>query len=50
MSQFAFFQTEFSTVFDHVSKAEKAALSDARAACFYARLSLETAIKWIQRA
>lgn len=47
MSQFAFLQPEFSPVYDHVRKAETLALSDPRAACFYARLALETAIKWM---
>ena len=47
MSQFAFLQSEFSPVYDHARKAESAALSDPRAACFYARLALETAVKWM---
>src|SRR5690606_34780262 len=32
---------------DHARKAEIAALNDPRAACFYARLGLETAVKWM---
>ena len=47
MSQFAFLQAEFSPVYDHARKAEGVALSDPRAACFYARLALETAVKWM---
>jgi len=47
MSQFAFLQAEFPPVFDHARKAKSAALSDPRAACFYARLALETAITWM---
>ena len=47
MSQFAFLQAEFSPVFDQVSKAEIAALSDPRGAYFYSRLALETAVKWM---
>ncbi|MDP2619161.1 MAG: DEAD/DEAH box helicase family protein [Hyphomicrobiales bacterium] len=47
MSQFAFLKAEFAPVFDHARKAETAALSDPRATCFYARLALETAIKWM---
>ena len=47
MSQFSFLQAEFSPVFDHARKAEATALSDPRSACFYARLALETAIKWM---
>lgn len=47
MSQFGFLQSEYAPVFDHARKAESAALSDPRAACFYARLALETAVKWM---
>ena len=47
MSQFVFLQTEFSAVFDHARKAESIAISDPRGSCFYARLALETAVKWI---
>jgi type I restriction enzyme R subunit len=47
MSQFAFLQAEFSPVFAHARQAEAVALVDPRAACFYARLALETAVKWM---
>jgi type I restriction enzyme R subunit len=47
MTQFAFLQAEFSPVYDHARRAEVAALSDPRTACFYARLALETAVKWM---
>lgn len=47
MSQFEFFKTDFSPVFVHALKAEQLALSDPRGSCFYARLALETAIKWM---
>jgi type I restriction enzyme, R subunit len=47
MSQFAFLSAEFSEVLGHASKAESLALSDPRSACFYARLALEVAIKWL---
>jgi type I restriction enzyme R subunit len=47
MSQFAFLQAEFSPVYDHARKAESVALSDPRTACFYARLALETVVKWM---
>lgn len=50
MSQFAFLQHEFASVFSHARKAEELALSDPRGACFYARLALETAIKWMYEA
>lgn len=47
MSQFTFLQAEFAAVFELARKAETAALSDPRAACFYARLALESAVKWM---
>jgi len=47
MSQFAFLQAEFAPVHEHARKAENAARSDPRAACFYARLALETAVGWM---
>ena len=49
MSQFAFLQAEFSEVHEHAVKAEILALSDPRGACFYARLALEVAVKWMYR-
>jgi type I restriction enzyme R subunit len=50
MSQFEFLKADFSPVFSHAEKAEQLALSDPRGACFYARLALETAIKWMYEA
>lgn len=47
MTQFAFLQNEFPEVFALARKAEVAALSDPRGACFYARLALESAVKWM---
>lgn len=47
MSQFAFLQPEFATVFEHAKRAEDMALSDPRGSCFYTRLALETAVKWL---
>ena len=47
MSQFTFLEAEFGPIFAHSKQAETLALSDPRAACFYARLALETAIKWL---
>ena len=49
MSQFAFLSAEFPEVFAHASKAESLALSDPRAACFYARLALEVAVGWLYK-
>jgi type I restriction enzyme R subunit len=47
MTQFAFLAHEFPSLLRHARKAEAAALSDPRGACFYARLTLETALKWL---
>ena len=47
MSQFAFLQSDFSEVFAHARKAEALALADPRSSCFYARLALESAVKWL---
>lgn len=47
MSQFQFLQPEFADVHSHARKAETLALSDPRGACFYARLALEVAVKWM---
>ena len=50
MTQFAFLQTEFSDVFGLARKAEQLVINDPRGSCFYARLALETAIKWMYEA
>ena len=49
MSQFAFLKAEFPDVFAHISEAESFALSNPRAAAFYVRLALETAVTWLFR-
>lgn len=49
MTQFAFLTPEFPELLAHAQKAEAAALSDPRGACFYARLTLETAMNWLYR-
>ncbi|MGE3495024.1 MAG: DEAD/DEAH box helicase family protein [Gemmatimonadales bacterium] len=46
MSQFAFLQGEWSTVFEAAARAEAAVFSDPRTACFYARRTLELAVGW----
>lgn len=46
-SQFAFLSPDFTEVLTHAVKAESAARSDSRAACFYARLALEVAVSWM---
>ena len=47
MSNFRFLQTEFPAQYDAAVKAEAAAHSDSRAACFYARRALELAMSWL---
>lgn len=49
MSQFAFLQSEFPEVFDDARRAEAAVLGDPRAACFYARRTLEGLVDWVYR-
>jgi type I restriction enzyme R subunit len=49
MSHFSFLSTDFADLLKHAEKAEKLALSDPRGACFYSRLTLETALKWLYR-
>src|SRR5262245_42240133 len=46
MSQFAFLEREWATVFEAASKAEVAVHADPRTACFYARRALELAVGW----
>ena len=48
-SQFGFLAAEFPEVCTHATRAENLARNDPRAACFYARLALETAIDWLYR-
>lgn len=47
MSQFSFLESEFPALFENARKAEKSVLSDPRGACFWARLTLETAVNWL---
>ena len=49
MSQFAFLKDEFPDIFAHAARAENFAHSDPRAAAFYGRLALETAVNWLFR-
>ena len=46
MSQFAFLQREWASMFEAASKAEAAVRADPRTACFYARRTLELVVKW----
>ncbi|NDP39488.1 MAG: DEAD/DEAH box helicase family protein [Rhodoferax sp.] len=49
MSNFAFLQSEWSTLFGAASKAEGMANTDARTSCFYARRTLELAVDWLYK-
>lgn len=49
MTQFAFLSADFPDLSAHAQKAETLALSDPRGACFWARLTLESALKWLYR-
>lgn len=47
MSNFAFLQPEWAMLVESARKAEGAAHTDARTACFYARRTLELAVAWM---
>ena len=49
MSQFAFLQAEWPTVYDAATRAAAAVHPDPRTACFYARRALELAVAWAYR-
>lgn len=49
MSQFAFLKADFPEVHANAERAEKLVKGDPRGASFYARLALETAVKWMYR-
>ena len=49
MSNFGFLQKEFFAIHDSASKAESYFNSDARAACWYARMTLEQIVEWLYR-
>ena len=49
MSNFAFLQSEWSTLYGVAIKAEEMANTDARASCFYARRTLELAVGWLYK-
>jgi len=48
-SQFGFLAAEFPDVYTLAARAEGLARNDPRAACFYSRLALETAVNWLYR-
>ena len=47
MSNFAFLPEQFRSIADSARKAEGHAVGDPRAACFYARLTLEAIVHWL---
>ena len=49
MTQFAFLASDFPEVHALAMRVEAMARSDARGACFYARLTLETIVDWLYR-
>ena len=49
MSNFSFLQREFFGIHDSAKKAESYISTDARAACWYARMTLEQIIDWLYR-
>ena len=49
-SNFSFLQAEWPALFAEAGKAEQAALTDPRTACFYARRTLELAVVWLFQA
>ncbi len=49
MSNFVFLQSEWPQVFADAQKAEAQVIPDPRAACFYARRTLESAIAWLYK-
>ena len=49
MSNFDFLQKEFFAICDSATKAEGYLNTDARAACWYARMTLEQIVDWLYR-
>ena len=49
MSNFAFLQAEWPLLHESATKAEDMAHTDPRAACFYARRTLELAVAWLYK-
>jgi len=47
MSNFTFLSTEWPLLFESAVQAERAAQTDARTSCFYARRTLELAVAWV---
>ena len=49
MSNFAFLQSEWSSLYGSATKAEEMANTDARTSCFYTRRTLELAVDWLYK-
>jgi type I restriction enzyme, R subunit len=49
VSNFAFLQPEWPQIFADAQKAEAQVIPDARAACFYSRRTLESAVAWLYK-
>ena len=49
MSNFAFLQSEWSTLYGAAIKTEGMANTDARSSCFYSRRTLELAVDWLYK-
>jgi len=49
MSNFGFLQSEWPQLFSDAQKAEAQVIPDPRAACFYARRTLESAVAWLYK-
>lgn len=49
MTNFGFLQTEWPEIFQEATKAEGLVYPDSRAACFYARRTLELAVDWLYK-
>jgi type I restriction enzyme, R subunit len=47
MSQFAFLQPEFPSIYEAADRAIAAVHPDPRTACFYARRALELTVNWL---
>ena len=49
MSNFAFLQSEWASIYSAAIKAEEMANTDSRTSCFYARRTLELAVDWLYK-
>ena len=49
MTNFGFLKSEWPQIFADAQKAEAQVLPDPRAACFYARRALESAVAWLYK-